>query len=89
LGGEEFLLVLPETSLDDARIVAERVHKGVCTVSVGIGAEGAEVLSVTVSLGVAEHLIGEHYTQTICRADAALLDAKRGGRNRCVFAGEC
>jgi diguanylate cyclase (GGDEF)-like protein len=82
-GGEEFLLLLPNTSLDDARIVAERVHDAVCTVRMGIG---AEVLSVTASLGVTEHLIGEHYMQTVGRADAALLDAKRDGRNRCVFA---
>ncbi|WP_322029449.1 biofilm regulation diguanylate cyclase SiaD [Paraburkholderia sp. J76] len=82
-GGEEFLLLLPETSLDDARIVVERVHEAVCAVSMGIG---AEVLSVTASFGVTEHLIGEHYMQTIGRADAALLDAKSGGRNRCVFA---
>lgn len=82
-GGEEFLLLLPETGLDDARIVVERVHKAVCTVSMGIG---EEVLSITASLGVTEHVIGEHYMQTIGRADAALLDAKRAGRNRCVFA---
>lgn len=81
-GGEEFLLLLPETGLEDARIVAERVHKAVCTVSIGIG---AEVLSITASLGVTDHLPGEDYMQTIGRADTALLDAKRSGRNRCVF----
>jgi diguanylate cyclase len=85
-GGEEFLLLLPETSLDDARIVVERIHKTVCSISMRIG---AEVLSVTASFGATEHLIGEHYMQTISRADAALLDAKRGGRNRCVFARAC
>jgi diguanylate cyclase len=82
-GGEEFLLLLPETSLDEARIVVERVRKAVCAISMRIG---AEVLSVTASFGVTVHQIGEHYMQTICRADAALIDAKRGGRNRCVFA---
>ncbi|WP_233835831.1 biofilm regulation diguanylate cyclase SiaD [Paraburkholderia sp. ZP32-5] len=81
-GGEEFLLLLPETSLDNARIVVEHIHKAVCTVSIRVG---AEMLSVTASFGATEYLIGEDYMQTIGRADAALFEAKREGRNRCVF----
>lgn len=47
---------------------------------------GTEALSVTASVGVTEHRIGETYSQTVNRADAALLDAKRSDRDKCVFA---
>ncbi|KAF1067271.1 MAG: hypothetical protein GAK45_01717 [Pseudomonas citronellolis] len=46
---------------------------------------GTEALSVTASFGVAEYRSGESYSQTLSRADAALLEAKRGGRDRCVL----
>jgi PleD family two-component response regulator len=47
---------------------------------------GTNALSVTASFGVAEHHPGESYSQTLSRADAALLDAKRSGRDKCEFA---
>ncbi|MBH9304393.1 biofilm formation regulator diguanylate cyclase SiaD [Pseudomonas aeruginosa] len=82
-GGEEFLLLLPQTRLQDAGPVLERVRDSVRTLAVRVG---TEALSVTASGGVTEHRIGETYSQTVNRADAALLDAKRSGRANCVFA---
>ncbi|MBG6481887.1 biofilm formation regulator diguanylate cyclase SiaD [Pseudomonas aeruginosa] len=82
-GGEEFLLLLPQTRLQDAGPVLERVRDSVRTLAVRVG---TEALSVTASVGVTEHRIGETYSQTGNRADAALLDAKRSGRDKCVFA---
>ncbi|MBF2950581.1 GGDEF domain-containing protein [Pseudomonas aeruginosa] len=82
-GGEEFLLLLPQTRLQDAGPVLERVRDSVRTLAVRVG---TEALSVTASVGVTEHRIGETYSQTVNRADAALLDAKRSGRDKCVFA---
>ncbi|MBG7156386.1 biofilm formation regulator diguanylate cyclase SiaD [Pseudomonas aeruginosa] len=82
-GGEEFLLLLPQTRLQDAGPVLERVRDSVRTLAVRVG---TEALSVTASVGVTEHRIGETYSQTVNRADAALLDAKRSGRDNCVFA---
>jgi diguanylate cyclase (GGDEF)-like protein len=84
-GGEEFLILLPDTHLSDVAPVIERVRCGLESLSVRVS---TETLSVSASFGVAEHRPGESYSQTLNRADAALLDAKRAGRNRCVFASE-
>ncbi|MCO1783877.1 GGDEF domain-containing protein, partial [Pseudomonas aeruginosa] len=81
-GGEEFLLLLPQTRLQDAGPVLERVRDSVRTLAVRVG---TEALSVTASVGVTEHRIGETYSQTVNRADAALLDAKRSGRDKCCL----
>ncbi len=82
-GGEEFLLILPETRLADAAAIIERVRSDIRCLTVRVG---TEALSVTASFGVAEHQPGESYSQTVSRADAALLDAKRSGRDKCEFA---
>ena len=83
-GGEEFLLLLPETDLDGARTVAEKVRGQLeCTV---IGCpEGC--LHVTSSLGVVTGDGLESLESLLRRADAALYRAKEIGRNR-VVAGE-
>ena len=76
-GGEEFLIILPETSLESARQVAERVRQE-------IGAMRHEFFdgSITASLGLTLFQFGETYSATISRADAALLRAKAIGRDR-------
>ncbi len=75
-GGEEFLLLAPETRLEDARRLAENVR----------GHVGDQVLAerfeVTVSLGVASYRPGDTVASLVARADAALYLAKRGGRNQ-------
>ena len=82
-GGEEFLLLLPETTLELAVPVIERLR---CTLrGLALGIEGGQ-LSVTASFGIAEQHPGEGYAQTLNRADAALLEAKHSGRDRCVMA---
>ncbi len=80
-GGEEFLLVLTQTNLEGARECAERVR--LQTERRTAEALGAAV-GITVSIGVAEYRAGEESRETIARADAALYDAKRDGRNRVV-----
>lgn len=77
LGGEEFLAVLPSTSLADARRVAERMRAAVAAAPL-TGPNGPVV--VTVSVGVAG---GEDASAAslIARADAALYRAKHAGRN--------
>ncbi len=77
-GGEEFLLILPHTKLANAHTVISRLHDGISQVSILIN---RKPLSVTVSIGLTEHIPGESYTETLLRADAALLSAKRNGRN--------
>ncbi|HEX5311495.1 diguanylate cyclase [Aquabacterium sp.] len=86
IGGEEFLIVLGSTDLDDAQRVAERLRQEVAALTVN-GSEGP--LSPTVSLGLAQsHSNEEDWADVIGRADAALYEAKRAGRNRVVVAHE-
>ncbi len=75
-GGEEFIAVLPGSDLMGAKHVAERVRR--------IVYEHAfrELYKITVSIGVAEYQVGETIPQLLTRADQALYQAKRDGRNR-------
>ncbi|GAB3267561.1 GGDEF domain-containing protein [Chitinimonas naiadis] len=82
-GGEEFLILLPETSVDTSLGVIERMRDSIRTLAVRVG---DQALSLTVSCGLAQHQPGESYSETIKRADNALLAAKRGGRDRCEVA---
>lgn len=85
-GGEEFLVCLPATDIAAATLVA---HKMLDAVSQHAHAlPGGGTLMSTVSIGVADLVIGEPFFITIERADAALYKAKRQGRNRaCVTSG--
>ena len=80
-GGEEFLIVLTQTHLHEAKIFAERIRACVeeCLVfDTGTGQKSY----VTVSIGLAEHLKNEGIYRTIARADEAVYKAKKNGRNR-------
>ncbi|HVT21333.1 MAG TPA: sensor domain-containing diguanylate cyclase [Mycobacteriales bacterium] len=83
-GGEEFALLLPNTSADDAAEVAERVRLAVEASTFEVGAELR--LTATTSVGVATVDAGDGQL-LISLADGALYDAKRGGRNRVCIAG--
>ena len=78
-GGEEFLVILPSTSLGDAVLVAERLRRGMqsCELPSPLAAE-----KITASLGVAGWVPGEAASSLLGRADQALYLAKRSGRNR-------
>ncbi|KFI06517.1 bifunctional diguanylate cyclase/phosphodiesterase [Massilia sp. BSC265] len=78
-GGEEFLLMLPETSAPDALVLAERVRRVIAGLRC---ADKGSDITLTVSVGVAEYRIGEAMAQAIARADEALYVAKSLGRNR-------
>ncbi|MCW2284992.1 two-component system cell cycle response regulator [Rhodoblastus acidophilus] len=80
-GGEEFVIVMPETRLAVARLVAERVRASVAATPFPI-CGGLETLGVTVSIGVAASHGGESPDALFKRADQALYRAKSGGRNR-------
>jgi len=79
-GGEEFLLCLPNTDLDTAVMVLERLREKIACTKVPYGTEGKE-LSITASFGVAAIDTVEHIVKTIERADLALYDAKKTSRN--------
>lgn len=82
-GGEEFLILLPETDVATAAGVIERMRDNIRTLAIRVG---EQTLSLTISAGLAQHARGESYSETIKRADTALLAAKRGGRDRCETA---
>ncbi|MEW6703602.1 MAG: GGDEF domain-containing protein [Pseudomonadota bacterium] len=80
-GGEEFLIVLPDTTAQLATMPVERLRAAVASARIeGLPPE----VRVTVSVGIAQYRRGEGIVATIGRADAALYEAKRQGRNRAV-----
>lgn len=78
-GGEEFLMILTDTTLDGGRLASERVCLAVAAADHGSIAPG---VPVTVSVGVAAWQAGEETSHLLGRADAALYRAKANGRNR-------
>ena len=84
-GGEEFIALLPGTTIDQAMAVAERLRQSVerTTISSPRGS-----LSVSVSIGVAERSVNHaSLSEVLAISDAALYKAKAAGRNRVVAAG--
>ncbi|MGU9981411.1 PleD family two-component system response regulator [Phreatobacter sp. HK31-P] len=85
LGGEEFVVVMPDTDAGVASIVAERIRNRVASEPFAIH-KGARAIDVTVSIGMAQRLAGDTDADTLLkRADQALYRAKRDGRNRVVL----
>jgi diguanylate cyclase (GGDEF)-like protein len=82
-GGEEFLVVLPECTLADARIVAERVRSRLADTLAQ-----AEVPPFTVTIGLAVSELGDAFSATVARADKAMRTAKAFGRDRVVAVGD-
>ncbi len=81
-GGEEFAIILPETGLESGLKVADILRKLVENKEV-INKTSHETLGrITLSVGVAEYKAGESISEFIERADAALYQAKRNGRNQ-------
>jgi diguanylate cyclase (GGDEF)-like protein/PAS domain S-box-containing protein len=82
LGGEEFCILFPETGQDAGTVAAERVVRGLAN---SILDHEDLRLRLTVSIGLAEHAHGEDVDALLKRADDALYEAKRSGKNRvCV-----
>jgi two-component system, cell cycle response regulator len=83
-GGEEFVVVMPDTDIDFARTVAERLRRHIETTPVPISRPPGE-LAVTVSIGIAcSEGVNDTAEALLHRADQALYRAKRSGRNQVV-----
>jgi diguanylate cyclase (GGDEF)-like protein len=81
-GGEEFVVLLPETDIDEAVIVAERIRENIQHKSIVVQ---EQTISITISIGVSSYKIGEESIDTILqRADQGLYQAKKQGRNRVI-----
>lgn len=77
-GGEEFVILLSNTDVKGAAYLAERIRQSVCESPIGDETQEAQV---TISLGTTELKRGEINANFFARADSALYDAKRSGRN--------
>lgn len=83
-GGEEFVVVMPDTELEDARRIAERIRLHVAGSPFRV-MDGEELLTVTISIGVACSAgAGDTASTLIKRADEAVYLAKSKGRNRVI-----
>lgn len=82
LGGEEFVILLPETDIEQAVIVAERIRANINNQSITVD---NKQLYITVSIGVASYnLVDLVIDSIIQRADQAVYQAKNQGRNRVI-----
>jgi two-component system cell cycle response regulator len=82
-GGEEFVVVMPETDLAVATIVAERLRRRIASEPFPIQ-QGSRNVEVTISIGIAGLRGTDNAASVLKRADQALYRAKRDGRNRVV-----
>jgi diguanylate cyclase (GGDEF)-like protein len=79
-GGEEFTVILPETSGEEAVLVAERIRKTIQ--SEKFTPEPGKKLGITISIGAAQYAPEEQLSTFIQRADKAMYLSKQQGRNR-------
>lgn len=79
MGGEEFMIALPSSGVDNAMVLAERIRRAV---EAAITSCQGRDIQVTVSIGLDEIIPGDDLQAVMDRADQALYAAKGGGRNR-------
>ncbi|NCC23692.1 MAG: diguanylate cyclase [Deltaproteobacteria bacterium] len=84
-GGEEFVILLPETPCEKAVSLAERLRKSFAALE--FRPMENTVVRITLSVGIAEHLPGEDEIAFVARADKAMYEAKAGGKNMTVANG--
>lgn len=79
IGGDEFLILLPNSNADRATLIAERIRSAVHETPFVV--DEISVVLISLSIGVASSQSGESYKDVSRRADQALYEAKRGGRD--------
>jgi two-component system cell cycle response regulator len=87
-GGEEFVVIMPETGPDGAAIAAERLRNALDTrlsEKIGLSLAGGVARKITGSFGVTAFRKGEDPESLIKRTDDAVYEAKRSGKNRVVL----
>src|SRR5690554_5432550 len=84
-GGEEFVVVMPQTTAQQAFVVLDRIRAAIANTDFSYKETPVEL---TVSIGIAEFIAAANETaeEVFSRADKALYDAKAQGRNVCVVA---
>lgn len=86
-GGEEFIILLPETSAENAIGMLNRTRERLSKTTMRSKASNGEEtkFTVTVSIGISEFVDGDTAESVFERADKALYDAKENGRNQCII----
>jgi diguanylate cyclase len=87
-GGEEFILVLPQTPINGAYVLAEHIRSGLQKIKWKIKGTGQLMGQISISLGISLYRAGESLEDVIQRADDALYQAKNTGRNKTVTEAE-
>ena len=88
-GGEEFFIILPQTNIKEASLVAQRLRKIIEESKMDIkeaGLEDVKYLKVTISVGVCAYESTMSANEVAHKADKALYEAKETGRNRVIVA---
>ncbi len=85
-GGEEFVVLLPETNIEGGKKIAEILRKEVEKKEVINKATGKTLAKITLSAGVSQYSDGEESDDLVGRVDKALYEAKNAGRNRVAAA---
>lgn len=83
-GGEEFAVILPETSYEDAKVVAENIRVRISSQKLTDSMENRKLGKVTISIGVALYRDDEVSDNFVHRADECLYAAKHAGRNKVI-----
>lgn len=81
IGGEEFAVFMPETSLENAALVAERLRREIEMMTV-LSLEEKTPIPLTISIGVSDFQKGDNLSNLMARTDKFLYRAKESGRNR-------
>lgn len=82
-GGEEFVILLPDVEMENALTIIQRLQNNL-TKNYSTYANEHQAMPVTFSAGVAIRSFGEHQNSVVNRADKALYQAKRTGKNRAI-----
>jgi two-component system cell cycle response regulator len=84
LGGEEFVIAMPDIGVEAARLACERLREALSVLPILLPT--GQAVSVTLSTGITQFAGDDDRTQLIARADEALYWAKKQGRNRVLLA---
>ncbi|WP_428246674.1 PleD family two-component system response regulator [Ferrovibrio sp.] len=86
-GGEEFVVLMPDTALESAQVVSSRLHRAISEVPIKVNAPVGQLI-VTCSIGLGSSRPGEPADTLLKRIDDALYKAKTAGRNQVLIATE-
>ena len=87
-GGEEFVVLLPDTNIRGAQALAEKLRMTIERSRIRRSDNQQEIAQITVSFGIASYCAGESASDFVSRVDRALYVSKRQGRNRVTLASE-